>query len=186
MNQFVNAATLRDWSFTKFGTMLNQDGGTPGDPEASEPELQPSWKPLFWLIGILTVSIGLGELLLEVGEQILDLLFEVIEKLWLVVIEAPEELLEDQIENWLEQHFPHDAARYSEIITAIGLTPFKIILGIFLLMWLWRLAHAKFIPRIKRWLIRNYRQVELAWKQLHWLYKGVAIVACLGVLIILI
>ena len=148
--------------------------------------VEPSWKPLLWFGGGLILLIALWEVFLELGVNLFELLFKVIENVWLVLIEAPEEFLEDQLTGWLKNHFPHDADRYAEITTAIGLTPLKLLLIVFLLRWLWRHSHSKLIPRTKNWLLIRVTQVKLAWRQLAWPYRILGGVVLAGILFILI
>jgi hypothetical protein len=148
------------------------------DADAAQ-AVEPSWKPLLWLVAGLAVLVGLGELLF-------DALLEVGETLFLVLVEAPEEFLEDWIEEWLKENHPHDADRYSEMITAIGLTPVKILTGLILARWLWLHARRSFFPRARAFLWRQWLAVRLAWKALFWPYKILAGLAVLGVLAVLI
>jgi hypothetical protein len=141
--------------------------------------VEPSWKPLLWLIGGLVVLIGLGELLI-------DVLLDMAETLFLVLVEAPEEILEDQIEDWLKVHVPHDADVYSERIAFYGLTPIKILTGVILARWLWRHSHSNLFPKFRAYLYRQYTAVRLAWQALAWYYKILTGMAVLGVLAILI
>ena len=164
----------------------NQNPPSNDEQPALDADIQPSWKPLYWTLGILTVLIGLGELVLEFGLEALEFVFEVLEKIYLFTIEAPEELLEDRIEEWLARHYPHQAARYSELITAIGLTPVKIVLGLLLLRWLWNHTHTTLLPRFFRFVRGNCIAVRLAWDILAWPYKALIILGVLGGLAILI
>lgn len=157
------------------------------EPNAAlEEPIRPSWKPLWWLLGGLALIIGLGELFLEFGMNLLELLVELVEHLWLVLIEAPEEFLEDLIAEWLDNHFPHDADRYSEIITAFGLMPLKVILVLLLLRWIWVHARSKLVPRSLAWLRRRVTEVRLAWQQLAWPYRVLMGLGAVGLLFILI
>lgn len=158
----------------------------PSHPAIEEPPIAPSWKPLYWAAGVLTAFIALWEIFLDLGMDLFELLLDLIEHVWLVLVEAPEELLEDQIEKWLKQHYPHDADRYSELITVYGLTPLKAVLVVLLARWLWRKARAHLFPRIVLFFRRNYAAVRLAWQLLAWPYKALAGVVVLGVLAILI
>jgi hypothetical protein len=132
--------------------------------------VEPSWKPLLWWAGGLAALVLLWELLF-------DALLDVGETLFLVLVEGPEELLEDQIEEWLKERFPHDADYYSEMITALGLTPFKIVLGLLLLRWLWAHTRRSLAPKALAFLRRQWLSVWLAWKALGWPYKLAALVA---------
>ncbi|MGI9211294.1 MAG: hypothetical protein ACR2HF_02380 [Methylococcaceae bacterium] len=150
------------------------------------PEITPSWKPLWWVLGSLTLIVVLGEFALDFIIEGLEFLFEIIEHIYLLLVEAPEEILEDYIEDWLAVHYPLDASRYSEMVTAIGLTPVKILVGIVLLKALLRYIREHGFPRIGRWVNRHYQSVRLAIKLLAWPYKVVAVVLVLGILLILI
>jgi hypothetical protein len=138
---------------------------------SSASDIQPSWKPLFWLGGGLVLLIGLWEIFLELGLHLFDLLFEILENIWLVLIEAPEEYLEDLIAEGLKNHFPHEADRYSEITTAIGLTPLKLLLIIFLVRWGWRHSRNNLWPRLRQWFHIRLTEVRLAWAELWWPYR---------------
>ena len=149
------------------------------------PPVEPSWKPLLWVVGGLVMVIGLWEVFLELGLNLFEILLEILEKAWLILIEAPEEFLEDLLESWLKNHFPHEADRYSEIVTAIGLTPLKILLIILLLRWLWGLAHGKLIPRFAAYVKRQYTAVHLAWQALGWPVKILIGLAAVGGLLVI-
>ncbi len=153
------------------------------DPEE---DIQPSWKPLLWTGGILLSVVVLWEIFLELGMNLFELIFEILEHVWLVLIEAPEEFLEDVLAGWLKNHFPHEAERYSEITTAIGLTPLKLLLVIFLARWAWRRAKSQLWPRVKRWFHVRVTEVKLAWAELIWPYRILGGVLLLGILIVLI
>lgn len=157
---------------------------TASSPET--PEITPSWKPLWWVLGTLAVAVILGEFALEFIIEALEFLFEIIEHIYLVLVEAPEEILEDYIEEWLKEHYPMDASRYSEMVTAIGLTPVKILVGIVLLKALWGYIREHGFPRMGRWLNRHYQSVRLAIKLLAWPYKVLAVAGIMGILLILI
>jgi hypothetical protein len=167
-------------------TDLNEDPTSINDNQEIDADIQPSWKPLFWSVGVLAALVGLGELVIEFGLDTLEFVFELLEKVYLVVVEAPEELLEDKIEDWLAEHFPHQAARYSELITAIGLTPLKILLGLLLLRWLWRHSRHTLLPRFARWVRRQWLAVRLAWRLLAWPYKALVVAGAVGSLFIFI
>lgn len=150
-------------------------------------DIQPSWKPLWWLGGGLLLLFGLWEgFLLELGLNIFELLFDVLENVWLVLIEAPEEMLEDQIAEWLKEHFPHEADRYSEIITAVGLTPLKVVLVFLLARWGWRHSHSRLWPRLRNWFRIRVTEVRLAWAELGWPYRLLAGLVLAGLMVILI
>jgi len=158
---------------------LHETTPTEGLRELSAEGVQPSWTPLYWFVGALTVLIVLGEFFL-------DIVLEVIETLRLVLIEAPEEMLEDLLADWLKQHFPQDAHRYSEVTTAIGLTPLKIVLILLAVRWGWRYGRRTLWPRLKRWTGLRYLEVRLAWGELAWPYRLLAGLILLGLLVILI
>jgi len=166
---------------------LNED---PPHPATSEPppteSIQPSWKPLLWSGGSLFAVIALWEVFLELGMNIFELLFEVLEKIWLVLIEAPEEMLEDVLAGWLKNHFPHEADRYSEIATALGLTPLKLVLIFFLARWGWRRTKTELWPKVRRWFHVRVTEVKLAWAELAWPYRILGGLLVLGLLVILI
>ncbi|MEY2680841.1 MAG: hypothetical protein RL661_1072 [Pseudomonadota bacterium] len=165
---------------------LNDDIN-PTEPDlAATDKIQPSWKPLLWFAGSLIATIALWEVFLELGMNIFELLFEVLEHIWLVLIEAPEEMLEDVLAGWLKNHFPHEADRYSEIATAIGLTPLKLVLIFFVARWGWRRARTQLWPRVRNWLHVRVTEVKLAWAELAWHYRILGGVLVLGLLILLI
>ena len=148
--------------------------------------VQPSWRPLLWVVGSLVVTIGLWELFLDLGMDLFELIWEVLERVWLVLVEAPEEFLEDRLADWLKNHFPREAHRYSEVATAIGLTPLKIFLVFLLARWGWRHSRSKLWPRICMWFNVRVTEVRLAWDQLWWPYRvlgGLVLLAALVVLI---
>ena len=153
---------------------------------ATTDDIQPSWKPLLWFGGSLVALIALWEVFLELGMNIFELLFEVLEHIWLVLIEAPEEMLEDALADWLKNHFPHEAYRYSEIATAIGLTPLKLLLLFFAARWGWRRARAQLWPRVRHWFHIRVTEVKLAWAELAWPYRFLGGILVLGLLILLI
>lgn len=142
------------------------------ESQARLPEdIQPSWKPLLWFGGGLVLLIALWEVFLELGMNLFELLFEVVEHVWLVLVEAPEEYLEDVLAAWLKNHFPHEADRYSEITTAIGLTPLKLLLLFLLARWGWRQGRDKLWPRVQLWVRVRIAEVRLAWAELWWPYR---------------
>ena len=142
-------------------------------------DVQPSWKPFYWFVGILGTLVLLWEFFLE-------LTLDIIENVWLILIEAPEELLEDLLTEWLKQHFPHDADYYAEISTAIGLTPLKLLLVFVLGRWLWRRGREEWFPRWLAWGRIQAHQVKLAWLELAWLYRTLAVIAFLALVTLLI
>ncbi len=145
-------------------------------PETEAP-VEPSWKPLLWLVGGLTVIIALGEVFFDVLLEILEFIGEGI----FFVVEGSEEHLEDKIEEWFDLDPYH-----AEIVTAWSMTPLKILLAIFALKWLWRLAHGKLFPRFMAYLKRQYTAVRLAWDILAWPFKALVAVALLGALALII
>jgi hypothetical protein len=149
----------------------------PSQHPEKNPAVAPSWKPLLWLAGGLTVLIVLGEVFFDVLLEGLELLGEVI----FFAVEGSEEHLEDKIEEWFDLDPYH-----AEIVTAWTMTPFKILLAIFVLRWLWRRAHGKLFPRIAAYIKRQYTAVRLAWQLLAWPFKILAVAAALGGLLILI
>ncbi len=164
----------------------NPSSATPTPQSTDLGPIQPSWKPLYWLVGGLLSLFLLWEIFLEFGLHLFEILFEILEKIWLVLIEAPEEFLEDMLADWLKNHFPHDAERYSEITTAIGLTPLKLLLIFLAARWGWRYGKAHLWPRIKRWFRIRYLEVKLAWDELAWPYRIVGVVVLMGLLVIII
>ncbi len=158
----------------------------PTQENTVDEDIQPSWKPLWWVLGILFAVLGLGEFIIEFGMEALELVFDIFENIYLVLVEAPEEILEDYIEEWLKQHFPNDASLYSEMVTAIGLTPVKILVGFVLLRGLWRYSKTHFLPKLLLWLKRHYLSVRLAIRLLAWPYKIIAAVVLLGILAVII
>ena len=136
--------------------------------------VQPSWKPLLWLVGGVLAAVLLWELLF-------DAMLELGEFLFLTLVEGPEEVLEDYIEEWLKEYHPHQADYYSEMITAIGLTPVKILTGLLLLRWLWKRPRHRFMAFLRRQSLA----VWLAWKALPWYYRLASVLALVIVAIIL-
>ncbi|TSA02133.1 MAG: hypothetical protein D4R76_08140 [Methylococcus sp.] len=164
---------------------------TPEQPKANPGEempvdIQPSWKPLIYFAGGLGLLVVLWEVFLELGIHIFEFLFEVLEKIWLVLVEAPEEFLEDKLADWLKSHFAHEAERYSEVATALGLTPLKIFLVFFFGRMAFRFLKTKAWPRIKVWTLVRMTEVRLAFNELAWPYRILGGLVLLGVLIILI
>ncbi len=164
---------------------------TPEPPKVNQgPEMpadiQPSWKPLIYFGGGLSLLVVLWEVFLELGIHIFEFLLEVLEKIWLVLVEAPEELLEDQLASWLKNHFPHEADRYSEVATALGLTPLKIFLIFILGRMAFRFLKTKAWPKARIWTLIRITEVRLAFDELAWPYRILGGVLLLGVLIVLI
>lgn len=155
------------------------------DGDALEP-IEPSWKPFYWFVGSFVALFLLGELIIDFGLHAAEFLFEVIEKVWLVLIEAPEEWLEDRLADYLKQHFPHEAERYSEVATAMGLTPLKLFLVLLLGRYGYRKARYQLWPWAVKNVRRNVRQVHLAWEALSLPQKIFAGLVFLVLLVILI
>ena len=143
-------------------------------PSAQEAAVEPSWKPLLWLAGGVAALVLLGELLFDAALEFGEFLF-------LTLVEAPEELLEDYIEDWLKAYDPHQADRYSEMATAIGLTPVKIATGLVFLRWAWAHTRRSLAPKAQAFLRRQSLAVWLAWRALPWRRKLLA-AAALGLL----
>jgi hypothetical protein len=166
-------------------TLARRTAMTESKPDKNAPvsaediAVQPSWTPLYWLVGTIIFLVFLWELML-------DLLLEFGETLFLVLVEAPEEFLEDILEEWLKVHYPHQADRYSEMITAIGLTPVKIITGLIFARWLWVYTHGNLFPKWVAFFKRQSLAVWLAWKAVFWPYKILAVFLVLGVLAVII
>lgn len=144
-----------------------------GDTQA----VQPSWRPLLILVGILWI-------LLEFAEALFEFLLEMLElfgKGIFFAVEGSEELLEDKVEEWLDLDPYH-----AEMLTAWTTTPLKLLAALLILRWLWKLARAKLFPRIAAFAQRQILAVRLAWDVLAWSYRILLAVGILGVLIILI
>lgn len=156
-------------------------------PEPGEDEgLEPSWKPFYWFVGTVVALFVLGELLIDFGLEVAEFLWVVIEKAWLIVIEAPEEWLEDRLADYLKQHFPHEAERYSEIATAMGLTPLKLALILLAGRWGIRKIRVVLWPKLRSAVRRRIRQVQLAWTVLSLpqkIFAGLVSVVLLAILI---
>ena len=150
----------------------------------SNAELTP--EPPKYFGGGLSLLVVLWEVFLELGIHIFEFLLEVLEKIWLVLVEAPEELLEDQLASWLKNHFPHEADRYSEVATALGLTPLKIFLIFILGRMAFRFLKTKAWPKARIWTLIRITEVRLAFDELAWPYRILGGVLLLGVLIVLI
>jgi len=165
---------------------LKKDVGPDLGQHEEEDFIEASWKPFYWFLGSFVAMFALGELLIDFGLHFFEFLFEVLEKIWLVLIEAPEEWLEDQLADYLKQHFPHEAERYSEIATALGLTPLKLILLLLLGRYGFRRLRDEFWPRLRRWFRIRVKQVHLAWEALTLIQKIIAGAVFLVLFIILI
>jgi hypothetical protein len=149
-------------------------------------EVEASWTPFFWFLGSAVAIFVLGELLIDFGIEFFEFLFEILERVWLVLIEAPEEWLEDRLADYLKQHFPHEAERYSEIATAMGLTPLKLILVMVFGRFAYRKIRNIYWPRARRWFRLRVKQVRLAWHGLTLMQKILAGTVSLVLLVILI
>lgn len=148
-------------------------------PRKAEPDptVEPSWKPLLWLAGSLTVIIALGEVFFELLLDLLETLGEAV----FFAVEGSEELLEDKIEEWFDLDPYH-----AEIVTAWSMTPLKLLLAFLLLRWLWRMGRTRLFPRVAAYGKRQYASVGLAWQELAWPYKVLLAAGILGGLLILI
>lgn len=159
-------------------SMRNPDLKKDISPDLGESDdeqfIEASWKPFYWFLGTLVALFVLGELLIDFGLHFFEFLFEVLEKIWLVLIEAPEEWLEDQLADYLKQHFPHEAERYSEIATAMGLTPLKLILLLLIGRYGIRKWRDEYWPRSRRWFRIRVKQVQLAWGALTLIQKVIS------------
>lgn len=163
----------------------------PDDPldEAAgiqEDAIEPSWKPFYWFVGSVVALFLLGELIIDFGLEVAEFLWVLIEKVWLVLIEAPEEWLEDRLADYLKQHFPHEAERYSEIATALGLTPLKLVLVLLMGRWGIRRVRTVVWPKARDAVRRRVRQVQLAWALLSLPQKIFAGTITLILLVVLI
>ena len=154
--------------------------------DLGEEGIEASWKPFYWFVGSFVAMFLLGELLVDFGLELFEFLLEVVEKVWLVLIEAPEEWLEDRLADYLKQHFPHEAERYSEIATALGLTPLKLVLALLFARYAFRKARDVYWPKVRRWIRIRIKQVQLAWHLLNLVQKVFAGAVFLVLLIVLI
>jgi hypothetical protein len=143
----------------------------------TSPPVEPSWKPLIWLVGGLAIAIALGEIFFEL---ILEL-FETLGEAVFYAVEGSEELLEDKIEEWFDLDPYH-----AEIVTAWSISPLKILIAVLLLRWLWKLARRKLFPKAATYCRKQYTAVRLAWDTLPWLYRILLGLGLLGGLLILI
>ena len=148
--------------------------------------IEPSWKPFYWFVGTVVALFLLGELIIDFGLEVAEFLWVLIEKLWLILIEAPEEWLEDRLADYLKQHFPHEAERYSEIATALGLTPLKLVLVLLVGRWGVRRIRRVIWPKVQAAVRRRVRQVQLAWDILSLPQKIFAGTITLVLLVVLI
>lgn len=165
---------------------LKKDVGPDPGRNDDEEFIEASWKPFYWFLGSFVAMFVLGELLIDFGLHFFEFLFEVLEKIWLVLIEAPEEWLEDQLADYLKQHFPHEAERYSEIATALGLTPLKLFLLLVLGRYGLRRLRDEYWPRLCRWFRIRVKQVHLAWDALTLVQKIISGAVFIVLLVILI
>jgi len=165
---------------------LKKDVGPDPAERDDEEFIEASWKPFYWFLGTFVAMFVLGELLIDFGLHFFEFLFEVLEKIWLVLIEAPEEWLEDQLADYLKHHFPHEAERYSEIATALGLTPLKLVLLLLVGRFTYRKVRDEHWPRLRRWFRIRVKQVHLAWEALTLIQKIISGAVFLGLLIILV
>lgn len=158
-------------------TDFDPNDSVPDQPATLPTDVEPSWKPLFWVLGIVMLMLILEEVFFEIILEIFEFIGEAI----FFVVEGSEEHLEDKIEEWFELDPYH-----AEIVTAWSLTPVKIFLGFLALRWLWKLMRRRLFP----WIAASYRRhssaVRLAWRLLFWPYKILAVVVTLGILVILI
>jgi hypothetical protein len=140
-------------------------------------DIQPSWKPLFWLAAGLAVVIGLGEVFFDLALEGLGMLGHGI----FYAVEGSEELLEDKIEEWFDLDPYH-----AEIVTAWTMTPVKLLLAFLVLRALWRLGRKRFFPQLAAYAKRQYAAVRLAWKVLGWPLKVLVGVVAVGALAVLV
>jgi len=142
------------------------------------PHIEPGWKPLVWFgVGLVAV-IASAELLFEL---ILDLLELIGEAIFLLVEGSEELFIEDKLEEWFGLS-PRDA----ELITAWTVTPLKLLLGIFVLKWLWRYARTRLFPALMSWVKKQATILRLSWSALWWPWKGVVVSMLIGSLFVLI
>lgn len=137
----------------------------------------PGWKPLAWFVGVIVLLIGVGELLIEFGWELLELLGEGI----FLAVEGSEEFLEDAVESGFSLE-PWEAEMY----TAWAMTPVKLFVAYLLLRQLWRWKKQKLFPALKRWFQRQWLIIRLSWRGLWWPWKAGVLTAGLGLLLILI
>jgi hypothetical protein len=144
----------------------------------ADPEINPGWKPLLWFgIGLVAV-IASAELIFDLLLDALDLLGDVL----FILVEGSEEIfIEDKLEDWFDL-----SPRHAELITAWTVTPFKILLGIFVLKWLWRYCRTKLVPGLIRWIKKQLKILRLSWSSLWWPWKGVVATMLIGSLLVFI
>lgn len=138
--------------------------------------MEPSWKPLFWMLGSVAALVALGEIFFEALLEGLEMVGEGI----FLLVEGSEEHLEDKIEEWFDLDPFH-----AELITAWTLIPVKIALAVLVLRWLWRTASGRLWPKVKTFLHRQWAAVRLAWRLLAWPFKVLVAAVALGGLLVL-
>ncbi|QSA96674.1 hypothetical protein [Methylococcus sp. EFPC2] len=137
----------------------------------------PGWKPLAWFAGIILLLIGLGEVLVVFGWELLELIGEGI----FLAVEGSEEFLEDAVEGWFGLE-PWEAEMYTAWVTS----PIKLVLAFFILRAIWRWKKRKVLPAAKRWLARRWLIIRLSWRGLWWPWKAGVMSLGVGLLFILI
>ncbi|WP_434129951.1 hypothetical protein [Methylocaldum sp. GT1BB] len=148
------------------------------EKSGTDPQPEPSWKPLLWFgIGLVAV-IASAELIFELILDILELLGDAI----FILVEGGEEILiEDKLEDWFDL-----SPRHAELITAWTITPLKILLAIVTVRWLWRYSRTRLIPALMRWIKKQLKILRLSWSALWWPWKGVVLSMLIGSLFVLI
>ncbi|BBA37503.1 hypothetical protein sS8_5586 [Methylocaldum marinum] len=148
------------------------------DVSEVDPEINPGWKPLLWFgIGLMAI-IASGDLIFDLIINVLGFLGDAI----FILVEGSEELfIEDKLEDWFEL-----SPREAELITAWTITPLKILLGIFVLRWLWRYCRTKLVPRVIHWIKKQLKILKLSWSFLWWPWKGVILTMLIGSLFVFI
>jgi hypothetical protein len=141
------------------------------------PTDNPGCKPFLWFVGSIVALIVLGEVLLEFGWELAELIGEGI----FYVVEGSEEFLEDAVEDWFQLE-PWEAEMY----TAWSMLPVKIFLGLVVLRALWLWKKRKVWPLFKAWAGRKWWLVRLSWRGIWWPYKLLISIFGLGVMVILI
>ncbi len=137
----------------------------------------PGWKPLLWFLGSIIALIVLGEVLLEFGWELVEAVGEGI----FLAVEGSEEFLEDAVEDWFHLE-PWEAEMY----TAWTMSPVKLFFAFLILRALWRWNKRKGFPAIKRWVAHQWLLVKLSWRGVWWPWKGLMIMAGVGMLMVLI
>lgn len=148
------------------------------EKSGTDPQPEPSWKPLLWFgIGLVAVTAS-AELIFELILDIMELLGDAI----FILVEGGEEILiEDKLEDWFDL-----SPRHAELITAWTITPLKILLGIVTVRWLWRYSRTMLIPALMRWIKKQLKILRLSWSALWWPWKGVVLSMLIGSLFVLI